>query len=50
MECLECQTEMEIETAVSDYYDPSDLHGHGQHEQEFWVCPTCDNQKPLEEL
>lgn len=43
------EIEMELETSVTDYHDPADAHGHGQHVTQVWVCPLCENVEPLEE-
>lgn len=39
--CPDCQVEMTEETAVTDYFDPNDYHGHGQTSEDVYECPNC---------
>lgn len=37
----DCFDFLDVEDAVSDYNDPGDYNGHGQHEYKVYVCQLC---------
>lgn len=32
---------------TEDYYNPSLINGHGEHQYLVWCCTQCDHTQPI---